>query len=178
MTDEAQEAQRPEPPIHIVVMGVSGCGKSTVGVEIARRLGWDYGEGDDFHPKANVDKMASGRPLQDEDRWPWLETLAQWTRERDERGESSVLSCSSLKRVYRDILRRGGERTFFVHLAGDKNVLMARMEGREHFMPPSLLESQLDTLEPLASDEQGMVQDFNRPPARIARVVAAELDLS
>lgn len=172
------EIQRPEPPIHIVVMGVSGCGKSTVGALIAQRLGWEYGEGDDFHTQANVDKMASGRPLQDEDRWPWLETLAAWTRERDERAESTVLSCSSLKWAYRDILRRGGQRTFFVHLTGDKYTLMARMEGREHFMPPSLLESQLDALEPLRHNESGMEQDFSSPPDRIARVVAAELDLS
>ncbi|MBW8172688.1 gluconokinase [Ornithinimicrobium sp. Arc0846-15] len=178
MSGQPVTPQRPDPPIHIVVMGVSGCGKSTVGVRIAERLGWEYGEGDDYHPQANVDKMASGRPLQDEDRWPWLHLLADWTKERGERGESTVLSCSSLKWAYRDILRGGGERTFFVHLAGDKNTLMARMEGREHFMPPSLLESQLDALEPLRVDEFGMVQDFNSPPDRIARVVAAELDLS
>ncbi len=164
-------------PLHIVVMGVSGSGKSTIGRAIADRLGWDFAEGDDFHPQANVDKMASGRPLVDEDRWPWLQELAQWTSEHDEAGRSTVLTCSALRSVYRDILRRGGN-TFFVHLTGDKNLLMERMQGREHFMPPSMLESQLDTLEQLGEYEDGMVQDVAHPPARIAAVVAAQLDLS
>lgn len=163
-------------PLHIVVMGVSGSGKSTIGRAIADRLGWEMAEGDDFHPQANLDKMASGRSLVDEDRWPWLETLARWTAERDEAGQSTVVTCSALRTVYRDILRRGGD-TFFVHLVGDKNLLMERMQGREHFMPPSLLESQLDTLERLAVDEPGMVQDVANPPERIANVVAAQLDL-
>ncbi|MGC1208889.1 MAG: gluconokinase, partial [Ornithinimicrobium sp.] len=163
-------------PLHIVVMGVSGSGKSTIGRAIADRLGWEMAEGDDFHPQANLDKMASGRSLVDEDRWPWLETLAQWTAERDEAGQSTVVTCSALRKVYRDILRRGGN-TFFVHLVGDKNLLMERMQGREHFMPPSLLESQLDTLEPLTSQEPGMVEDVANPPGRIANVVAAQLDV-
>ncbi len=157
-------------------MGVSGSGKSTIGRAIADRLGWEMAEGDDFHPQANLDKMESGQSLVDEDRWPWLETLAQWTAERDQGGQSTVMTCSALRKVYRDILRRGGD-TFFVHLIGDKNLLMGRMEGREHFMPPSLLESQLDTLEALAADESGMVQDVANPPQRIANVVAAQLDL-
>ncbi len=166
-----------ERPLHIVVMGVSGSGKSTIGRAIAARLGWEMAEGDDFHPQANLDKMASGRSLVDEDRWPWLETLAQWTSERDEAGQSTVVTCSALRKVYRDILRRGGD-TFFVHLVGDKYLLMERMQGREHFMPPSLLESQLDTLEQLTSEEAGMVQNVANPPQRIANVVAAQLDLA
>ncbi len=158
-------------------MGVSGSGKSTVAKAIQTRLGFAFAEGDDYHPEANVAKMASGRPLADEDRWPWLQALADWTREHDERGESTILTCSALRRVYRDILRTGGGRTFFVHLTGDKALLLSRMEGRAHFMPPSLLESQLDTLEELGPDEEGMVQDVANPPERIARVVAAQLDL-
>lgn len=164
-------------PIHVVVMGVAGCGKGTIARELHDRLGWEFGEGDDFHPEANVAKMASGRPLVDEDRFPWLQNLADWTAERDARGECTVLSCSALRRSYRDILRRGGGRTVFVHLAGDKNILMSRMQGREHFMPPSLLESQLDTLEPLQPDEDGVVMDIANPPERIARMVLAQLDL-
>lgn len=164
-------------PLHIVVMGVSGSGKSTIGRAIADRLGWEFAEGDDYHPQSNVDKMASGRPLVDEDRWPWLEELASWTADRDGEGHSTVLTCSALRSVYRDILRRGGN-TFFVHLRGDKNLLMERMEGREHFMPPSMLESQLDALEQLSADEAGMVQDVANPAERIAAVVAAQLDLA
>ncbi len=164
-------------PLHIVVMGVSGSGKSTIGRALADRLGWTMAEGDDFHPQANVDKMASGASLVDEDRWPWLESLAQWTAEHDEQGASTVLNCSALRVVYRDILRRGGD-TFFVHLTGDKNLLMERMQGREHFMPRSLLESQFDTLEQLTDDEAGMRQDVANPPQRIANVVAAQLDLA
>jgi len=166
-----------DPPLHLVVMGVSGSGKSTVAEAIHALLGFAFTEGDDYHPEANVAKMASGRPLVDEDRWPWLQALADWTAEQDARGESTILTCSALRRVHRDILRGGGGRTFFVHLTGDKDLLLSHMEGRAHFMPPSLLESQLDTLEPLDPDEEGMVQDVANPPERIARVVAAHLDL-
>jgi gluconokinase len=178
MTGMTPTVPFPDPPVHLVVMGVSGCGKSTVARELADRLGWPFAEGDDYHPQANLDKMAGGRPLMDEDRWPWLHILADWTAEHHARGESTVLTCSALRRVYRDILRTGGDGTFFVHLHGDKNLLMERMQGREHFMPPSLLESQLDTLEPLGADEAGMMQDVVNPPARIARVVLAQLDLA
>jgi gluconokinase len=177
MSDVTRPAHSPDPPIHLVVMGVSGSGKSTVARSIQDRLGWEFAEGDDFHPRANLDKMADGRPLVDEDRWPWLHQLADWTAEHDARGESTILSCSALRRSYRDILRGGGGRTFFVHLTGDKNLLLSRMRGREHFMPPSLLESQLDTLEALQPDEEGMVQDVANPPERIARAVTARLDL-
>jgi carbohydrate kinase (thermoresistant glucokinase family) len=162
---------------HLVVMGVSGSGKTTVGRAIATRLGWEFAEGDDFHPPENVAKMERGDPLVDEDRWPWLEKMAAWTADRDAEGTSTVLTCSALRTVYRDILRRGGD-TFFVHLVADKNMLMERMEEREHFMPTSLLESQLDTLEPLGAEEPGMDQDVSNPPERIANVVAAQLDLA
>ena len=164
---------------HVVFMGVSGSGKSTVAEAVNDRLGWEFAEGDDFHPPANVDKMAAGRPLTDEDRIPWLEALADWTRERDRAGTPTLMSCSALRRSYRDILRRGGEHTFFVHLAGDKGLLLERMNSREqHFMPPTLLESQLDTLEPLADDEAGMVLDVADPPQRLAEQVLRRLDLA
>ena len=165
----------PDVPVHVVVMGVSGCGKSTIARALHERLGWEFAEGDEYHPAANVAKMASGRPLMDEDRWPWLRTLADWTRERDERGESTVLSCSSLKRSYRDLLRNGGAGTYFVHMHGDKGILLERMESREHFMPPTLLESQLDTLELLEPDERGVLVDVALPVERAVRVVLAHL---
>ena len=165
------------PVWHLVFMGVSGAGKSTAARAVQQRLGWDLAEGDDFHPAPNVAKMSAGRPLGDEDRWPWLESLAAWTREHDGAGTPTLMACSALKRSYRDVLRRGGEHTFFVHLHGDKGMMLERMGGREHFMPPSLLESQLDTLEPLADDEDGMVVDPAVPPDRLAAMVLARLDL-
>ena len=167
-----------QPVLHLVFMGVSGSGKTTVAQAVNARLGWEFAEGDEFHSRANRDKMAAGRPLVDEDRIPWLESLAAWTHEHDEAGRSTLISCSALKRSYRDILRTGGEHTFFVHLAGDKGLLLERMSDREHFMPPALLESQLDTLQPLADDEAGMVVDVAESPEEIARRVLDHLQLS
>ncbi len=167
----------PGVPVHLVVMGVSGCGKSTIARALHERLGWEYAEGDAYHPQANIDKMASGRPLVDEDRWPWLRILADWTAERDARGEPTIMACSALRRPYRDLLREGGEGTYFVHMHGDKGLLLERMESREHFMPPTLLESQLDTLEMLGPDERGIVVDIANPVERAVRMVMAQLDL-
>ena len=116
----------PGVPVHVVVMGVSGCGKSTVARALHERLGWEYAEGDAYHPQANIDKMAGGRPLVDEDRWPWLRILADWTAERDARGEPTILACSALRRPYRELLREGGEGTYFVHMHGDKGLLLER----------------------------------------------------
>ncbi|GGK77965.1 gluconokinase [Ornithinimicrobium pekingense] len=167
----------PGAPVHLVVMGVSGCGKSTIARALHERLGWEYAEGDSYHPQANIDKMAGGRPLVDEDRWPWLRILADWTAERDARGEPTILACSALRRAYREMLREGGAGTYFVHMHGDKGLLLERMESREHFMPPTLLESQLDTLEMLAPDERGIVVDIANPVERAVRMVMAQLDL-
>ncbi|MGH3385815.1 MAG: gluconokinase [Nocardioidaceae bacterium] len=148
---------------HIVVMGVSGSGKSVVGVPLAERLGYELAEGDDFHPAANIAKMSDGVPLTDEDRWPWLRALADWTRERGATGRSTVLTCSALRRRYRDVLRAGAADTVFVHLAGDKALLLQRMQHRDHFFPPTLLDSQLETLEAIADDENGVVVDIAAP---------------
>jgi 6-phosphogluconate dehydrogenase/gluconokinase len=167
----------PGVPLHLVVMGVSGTGKSTIAQALRDRLDWAFAEGDDYHPPANVEKMANGRPLVDEDRWPWLQLLSDWTAEHEARGEHTLLTCSALKHSYRELLRRGGPGTYFVHLVGDKGLLLERMGSREHFMPSSLLESQLDTLENLGPDERGMVVDVANPPERIARMVLAQLDL-
>lgn len=160
-------------PLHLVFMGVSGSGKSTAARAVQQRLGWEYAEGDDFHPPANVAKMREGIPLTDADRWGWLESLADWTAERDARGEPTIIACSALRRAYRDVLRRGGPGTFFVHSTGDKHTILERMGAREHFMPPSLLESQLDVLEPLEPDEQGMDVD---PALAVDLIVAQVLD--
>lgn len=160
-------------PLHLVFMGVSGSGKSTAARAVQQELGWEYAEGDDFHPPANLAKMREGTPLTDADRWGWLESLAGWTAERDAKGEPTIIACSALRRAYRDVLRRGGEGTFFVHSTGDKHMILERMNAREHFMPPSLLESQLDILEPLEPDEQGMDVD---PALAVDLVVAQVLD--
>jgi gluconokinase len=167
----------PVTPWHLVFMGVSGSGKSTAARVVQERLGWEFAEGDEFHPADNVAKMSAGIPLTDDDRWGWLASLADWTAEREARGESTIISCSALRRSYRDVLRRGGPGTFFVHLAGDEGLMLQRMHEREHFMPPTLLESQLATLQPLEPDEAGMVADAASSPPRIAAMVLAQLDL-
>jgi carbohydrate kinase (thermoresistant glucokinase family) len=168
----------PEVTPHLVFMGVSGSGKSTIARAAQERLGWEFAEGDDFHPPENVAKMAEGTPLTDADRWGWLESLAVWTAERDARDEPTIITCSALRRAYRDVLRRGGAGTFFVHSTGDKHLILDRMNAREHFMPPSLLESQLDVLEPLGADEDGMDVDPALPVDRMVAMVLARLGLS
>lgn len=149
----------------IVVMGVSGSGKTTVGSALAARLGVEYAEADTFHPKANIDKMSSGVPLTDEDRQPWLEAIAGWISDHQDSG--GVVTSSALKYAYRDILRSGGD-VWFLHLHGDRTLLADRMKTRSgHFMPVSLLDSQLADLEPLRPDESGLVADIARTPEEI-----------
>ncbi|TCO58687.1 gluconokinase [Actinocrispum wychmicini] len=146
----------------IVVMGVSGSGKTTVGKELAARLDVEYAEADEFHPPANIAKMSAGHPLTDEDRWPWLRAIAQWIGAHEESG--GVVTCSALKRPYRDLLRTGGP-VYFVHLTGSHDVIAARLAGRqEHFMPAALLDSQIADLEPLGPDEPGIVLDIDTTP--------------
>jgi gluconokinase len=165
-----------EEPRHVVVMGVSGVGKTTIATGLADALDVKYAEGDEFHPQANIDKMSTGKPLEDEDRWPWLDALAQWTAERHAAGRTTVVTCSALKRSYRDVLRRDAPRTFFVHLSGTEELIRSRIEGREHFMPASLLRSQFDTLEPLQHDEAGVELDVTLTPEEIVRRALAALD--
>lgn len=144
----------------IVVMGVSGSGKSTVGAALAERLGVPFADADDLHPEANVAKMSRGEPLDDHDRHPWLEVVGAWLADHPGGG---VMSCSALKRKYRDQLRHHAPATEFVLLAGDRDVIARRQADRPgHFMPASLLSSQLATLEPLAPDEHGVVLDVDQ----------------
>jgi gluconokinase len=161
----------------MVVMGVSGCGKSSVGIELAGRLGWRFLDGDDFHPAANVAKMASGQALDDRDREGWLARLRKELAMARGRGERVVLACSALKRAYRDELRRGDGGLRFVHLAPGRAWLERRVAEREgHFMPAALLDSQLALLEALGEDEAGVVVggEGERFPA-IGAVVAEVL---
>ena len=140
----------------IVVMGVSGSGKSTVADGLVQRLGWEFAEGDEFHPPENVEKMRAGHPLDDEDRWPWLRRLADWIGEQERSGGSVVVTCSALKRSYRDLLRDGHSSVWFAHVTADGALLRERLEHRRgHYMPASMLDSQLATLEPLQDDEPG-----------------------
>ena len=142
----------------IVVMGVSGAGKTSAAQEITSQLGWEYIEGDDLHPVANVEKMAAGHPLDDEDRWPWLREIAAVIGAHEAAGTSIIVTCSALKRVYRDLLRDGHPSVWFAHVDVDREVLQQRLAARKgHYMPPSLLDSQLATLERLGEDEPGDV---------------------
>lgn len=164
--------------VHIVVMGVSGCGKSTTGQALAALLGWPYTEGDSFHPEANVAKMHAGVPLTDADRIPWLQALAADIARLEGAGRSSVIACSSLKRSYRDILRGGAPDVRFLHVHGSRDLLESRLAERKgHFFPPKLLDSQLETLQALQPDEAGVVVDMALPVARQAEEAIRALDL-
>jgi gluconokinase len=174
----SQQPSKPDAsPRHLVVMGVSGVGKSTVAKQLAARLGYEFAEGDDFHPPANIAKMSAGKPLDDADRLPWLRSLAGWAGDRHRDGTSTVMTCSALRRRYRDVLREGADNTYFVHLVGDRAMLLERMSGRQHFMPPALLKSQFDALEPLEPDEAGVSVDVTDPPEEIVEKVVARLGL-
>src|SRR5689334_22069730 len=136
--------------VTIVLMGVAGSGKSTVMTRMRERLGWPSAEADEFHSAANFAKMSSGLPLNDDDRWPWLHALAAWIGAREAAGENGLVTCSALKRAYRDVLRDHHPSVRFVHLVAAADVLQRRIAQRhDHYMPPSLLGSQLDTLDPL-----------------------------
>jgi gluconokinase len=163
----------PHAPL-VVVMGVSGSGKSTVGGLLAERLGVPYAEADDFHPPANIAKMAAGHPLDDTDRAPWLDAIADWITDRH--GEGGVVSCSALRRRYRDRLRAAAPALFFVHLDGSEELIAARLTARmSHFMPPGLLRSQFDALEPLGPDEAGAVVAIDGGPQQLAERAYAAL---
>jgi gluconokinase len=140
----------------IVVMGVSGSGKTTIGQSLADAFGWDFQEGDALHPQTNIEKMSVGMPLNDEDRWPWLDRIAAWIRDEHAQHRQGVVSCSALKRSYRDRLRLADADVGFVYIQVSRRELERRMQQRQHFMPTSLLDSQLQTLEEPKPDEDAL----------------------
>jgi len=157
----------------VVVMGVSGSGKSTIAAALAGRIGGLFLDADDFHPSDNVAKMTAGVPLTDEDRMPWLRAVGEAIDTQSRRGRVTVVACSALRRRYRDALREAAADLFFVQLDGSPELLAARLSGRtDHFMPPSLLASQLAALEPLEADEHGAVVSIDAPVADIVAVAA------
>lgn len=165
-------------PHVVVVMGVAGTGKTTIGPLLAARYGVPYAEGDDFHPPANIAKMSAGIPLDDDDRHPWLDAIGAWAHERA--GLGGVVSSSALKRSYRDRLRAAAPDVVFVHLTGDRALIEDRMSHREgHFMPTALLDSQFATLQPLEPDEAGVAVEVAGSPEEITeQAIAALADLS
>jgi gluconokinase len=164
------------PVVSLVVMGVSGSGKTTVATEVARRLGWEFTEGDDHHPAANVEKMRAGHPLDDDDRRPWLLELARWIGAHEAEGRSCVLTCSALKRSYRDLLRDGHPSVWFAHVSGTQDLITERVSLRHgHYMPPSLVPSQFATLEPLADDEPGRIVPAVGSPEQVVDELLADL---
>jgi len=163
----------------VIVMGVSGVGKSTVAKGLSITLDWTYAEGDAFHSEANVAKMASGQPLTDDDRWPWLRAIGAWLDGQIAADRPSVVTCSALRRAYRDLLRDGRPQVFFLHLAAGEDLVADRMGRRtDHYMPTSLLHSQYDTLEPLGPDEPGAVVSVDAPAPEVLRRAVAALGLT
>ena len=160
----------PLPPL-VVVMGVSGVGKTAVGRILADRLGVAYVDADDLHPPGNVEAMSAGRALSEDQRRPWLLAVAGWLRDHD--ADGGVASCSALRRSHRDLLRTGSARMRFLHLTGDPRLIRERMGAREHFMPTSLLESQLETLEPPGDDEEHVTLDVTAGPHEIVQAFLA-----
>lgn len=162
----------------IVVMGVAGSGKSSVMAALAERLGWATLEGDSVHPARNVAKMAAGIPLADEDRWPWLQAISAWIGDRERARESSIVTCSALRRRYRDQLRQGHPWVWFVHLDVPRDVVESRITARSgHFMPASMLDSQMDALEPLEPWEPGTTVAASDPPGQLADRIIETLRL-
>jgi carbohydrate kinase (thermoresistant glucokinase family) len=167
----------PKPTV-IVLMGVSGAGKSTVGSELSRMIGWPFRDADSFHPPANIEKMKSGVPLADDDRWPWLDAIGAWIGERLAKREPGIVSCSALKRAYR--ARIGGRRTGvrLVYLLGSQEMIAGRLAARTgHFMPADLLASQFATLEEPGPEEKALVVGIAMPPLYLARSIADKLGL-
>jgi gluconokinase len=165
-------------PVVLVFMGVSGCGKTTVAAILAGRLGWRFEEGDALHPQSNVEKMEAGHPLTDEDRAPWLEKVAEWVDDRLDARENGLITCSALKRSYRDVINRRGSGVVFVFLAGSRETIAARLAARHgHFMPSSLLDSQFADLEEPTPDEPEIRLDVGPAPGVIAQHILKVLGL-
>ena len=159
----------------VILMGVSGVGKTTVGELLAARTGWELLDADAFHPQSNIDKMRSGIPLTDDDRWPWLDRLNAVLREKEQRGDSAILACSALKQRYRDRLAQGLGNVRWVHLTGDFDLIKQRIEARKgHYMTAKLLESQFAALEPPAD---ALVLDVALDPASLSESIVRRLGL-
>ena len=160
----------------IVVMGVSGTGKSTIASMLAQRLHWVYEDADWFHPKSNIEKMHHGEPLNDEDRWPWLRAIAEWIDATRSAGGHGVVACSALKRAYRDILIGNRRDVRLVFLKGDRDLIARRIAARaDHFMPSTLLESQFATLQEPQADERPIVVTIVPHPCEIVEAIVSEL---
>ncbi|MEU9825176.1 gluconokinase [Micromonospora chersina] len=169
--------ERP-PTRHVVVMGVSGGGKTTVARGISELTGLRFAEADEFHTEAHVAQMRAGIPLTDADRWPWLRALAGWMADRHAEGVSTVLTCSALKRAYRDVLRQGPANVEFLHLDGAAQLIRDRLDRRVgHYMPASLFDSQRAILEHLGPDESGVVLEVAAPPEELVRMAVDRLGL-
>ena len=165
-------------PCALVVMGVSGSGKSTIAERLAARLGWRYEDGDRFHPPANVAKMSAGHPLTDEDRWPWLQAIADEIDRTCKAGQRAVVACSALKRTYRDVLVHGRDDVRIVFLNGTQALIAERLAARKgHFMPPGLLASQFKTLEPPQPGEQPVTVSIDASVETIVDDIIRQLDL-
>lgn len=172
----AQEQVRRPVPAVLVVMGVSGSGKTTIGALLAGRLGWQFADGDDFHPPANVAKMQGGVPLTDADCWPWLHAIAAWIAERRHAGGHGVVACSALKRRYRAVLLDGGPAVRLIYLKGQPELIGRRVAARHgHFMPESLLLSQFEALEEPGPDEAAIVVEVVGDPGEIVDRIVARL---
>ena len=166
-------------PCALIVMGVSGSGKSTVGEALAQRLGWRFEDGDRFHPASNVAKMHAGIPLTDDDRWPWLKAIADEIDRACAAGSPAVIACSALKRAYRGVLVHGRADVRIVYLRGDQALIARRLALRKgHFMPPGLLTSQFQTLQPPTVDESVIAVSIDAPVEAIVDVVVRELQLA
>ena len=167
-----------ETPCALVTMGVSGSGKTTIGEALAQRLGWAYEDADTFHPASNVAKMHAGHPLTDEDRWPWLKAIAAEIDRACNAGERVVMGCSALRRVYRDILVHGRNEIRIVYLEGTQQLIASRLAARKgHFMPPELLTSQFETLEPPGGDEHPVTVSIDAPVDAVVDDILRQLKL-
>jgi gluconokinase len=166
-------------PVVVVLMGVAGSGKSTIGTRLSKILGWQFRDADSFHPPANIEKMSRGVPLDDSDRRPWLAAIAAWIDQQLAEGKSAIVSCSALKRAYRDQLigARGGVQ--LVYLKGSRRLIGVRLQARKgHFMPASLLKSQFEVLEEPQPDENAIIIPVTLPPPRVAAAIIQRLGAS
>jgi gluconokinase len=171
-----QDDSAADHPSVIVVMGVSGCGKSTIASMLAQRLHWIYEDGDWFHPRSNIEKMHAGKPLTDEDRWPWLHAIAAWIDATRRAGNHGVVACSALKRCYRDVLVGERRDVRIVFLKGERDLIARRLAARDgHFMPPSLLDSQFAALEEPLAEERPIVVSIVPHPREIVEAIVQNL---